>query len=79
MEINLAMGVHCPKCNLTIGTYSSMGGNTNCPNCNGKMIPAPAATQTRIIANFKCDCGMQIGYMTVMGEKAKCPGCHKEI
>jgi hypothetical protein len=79
MEINLSMGTYCPKCNITIGTYSVVGGKTNCPQCHGEMIAAPIESQVRIISNFKCECGVQIGHLSVVGAKATCPGCKKEI
>lgn len=79
MNINLAMGVYCPKCKITIGTYAVVGGNTSCPGCGGEMLPAPVETQTRVISNFKCDCGMHIGHFSIVGGKANCPGCGKEI
>lgn len=79
MEINLSMGVYCPKCKITIGTYTTIGGNNNCPQCNGEMIPAPEENQTRVISNFKCNCGVQIGHISVVGGTASCPGCGKKI
>lgn len=79
MDINVSMGVYCPRCRIVIGTYAVVGGKANCPKCNGEMIPAPKESQTRIISNFKCDCGVQIGLLSVVGGKATCPGCGKEI
>ncbi|WP_423148117.1 hypothetical protein [Rubrolithibacter danxiaensis] len=77
-DINLTMGVFCPKCNLTIGTYAAVGSNTNCPGCGGPIIAAPSG-KTKVISNFKCECGMQIGHLSIVGEKACCPNCGKEI
>ena len=79
MNINVAMGVYCPKCNFTIGTYAIVGGDTNCPQCGGNMIAAPEESKVKIISNFKCDCGMQVGHMSIVGAEAKCPGCGKLI
>ncbi len=78
MKANVSMGVHCPKCQITIGTMVSIGGNNNCPKCGEEMIAA-TSTPTRVISNFKCACGTQIGHMSVVGSDARCPGCNKLI
>jgi len=79
MDINLAMGVYCPRCKITIGTYVLVGVKANCPTCNGELVAAPIESQTRVISNFKCNCGVQIGHLSVVGGKAICPGCGKDI
>ena len=75
MNINVAMGVYCPKCKITIGTYAIIEGDTKCTQCGGYMVAAPEESKVRNISNFKCNCGIQVGHMTIVGADAKCPGC----
>lgn len=78
MESNIFMGALCPKCNITLGKYSAIGGLTNCPNCNGEMIVAPEKMKVRNIANFSCECGFQTKILTSVGDSTKCPACEKK-
>lgn len=79
MNINVSMGVYCPKCDITIGTMASVGAQNVCPNCGGKMIAAPSEKKVKVISNFHCECGCRIGHLSVVGDEAKCPDCGKLI
>ena len=79
MKANVSMGVHCPYCDITIGTYASIGGDNNCPRCGREMQPAPQEKKTRVIANFRCECGFSAGLFSSVGDDAKCPQCGRKI
>lgn len=74
------IGHHCPKCDTSVGVYSSVGGEGRCPKCGGQLQAAPGGPKMRTITNFCCDsCGAKVGMLSVVGGEARCPGCRKLI
>jgi len=75
-QSEVMVGAHCPKCNVSIGLATTVGGPISCPSCGDEMKSSEGKVETHVVANSTCNyCGSKIGLMSVVGGPAKCPSC----
>ena len=79
MKASTHFGVQCPNGCFKTATMAVAGGTEAlCNLCGAELVPVTDGS-TRVIANFRCECGLAVGLLSVAGGVAKCRGCGKPI